>query len=105
MSRKENRKYTRKNTGRSNLPLLIALGGFVLVAAALFALWKSGQPQQATVPVEGAGQPSLKVDKEEIDFGDVKVGDQVSASFTLTNVGDKTLRFTEDPYIEVREGC
>ena len=105
MSRKKDRKYTRKSTGRSNLPLLIALGGFVLVAVAMFALWKSGQPQQATLPVEVAGQPSLKVDKEEIDFGDVKVGDQVSASFTLTNIGDKTLRFTDDPYIEVREGC
>lgn len=105
MSRKKNRKSTRKNTGRFNMPLLVALGGFVLVAAALFAVWKSGQPQPATVPVEVAGQPSLKVDKEKIDFGDVKVGDQVSASFTLTNVGDKTLRFTEDPYIEVREGC
>jgi hypothetical protein len=105
MRRKKKRKYTQKNTGRSNLPLLLALGGFVLVAAALFAIWKSGQPQLANVPVEVAGQPSLKVDKEEIDFGDVKVGDQVSASFTLTNVGDKTLRFTEDPYIEVREGC
>jgi len=105
MSRREKKKYGRKKTGKSNLPLLIVLGGLVLIAAALFAVWKSGQPRLATVPVEVAGQPSLKVDQQEIDFGDVKVGDQVSASFTLTNVGDKTLRFTGEPYIEVREGC
>jgi hypothetical protein len=105
MSRRKKRRDSRKSTGQSNRPLLIVLGGFVLVAAALFALWKSGQPQQATVPVEVTGQPSLKVDKEEIDFGEVKLGKRVDASFTLTNVGDETLRFTQEPYIEVREGC
>jgi hypothetical protein len=29
----------------------------------------------------------------------------VQVEYQLTNVGDKPLRFTQDPYIEVVEGC
>ena len=59
----------------------------------------------ATVPVEVQGQPSLKVDNDQLDFGDVKLGQTVTAAFTLTNVGDQTLRITQEPYIQVLEGC
>jgi hypothetical protein len=62
----------------------------------------------AAAPVskpEVAGAPRLKVDKESIDLGDRKVGQLVSASFEITNVGDQPLRFTEAPYIEVAAGC
>lgn len=96
---------TRKPAVQSNLALYIVLGGVVLVAAALFALWKAGQPELATVPVEVKGQPSLKVDQDQMDFGDVKLGKTVTAAFTLSNVGDKTLRITDKPYIQVLEGC
>lgn len=51
------------------------------------------------------GAPSLKADQEWIDFGDVRAGEWVSASFMLTNVGNEPLRFSEEPYIEVRQGC
>ena len=94
-----------KRRGGSNLPLFLALAGFALVAAALFSLWKSGQPSMATVPVEVQGQPSLKVDNDQLDFGDVKLGQTVTAAFTLSNVGDQTLRITQEPYIQVLEGC
>ncbi len=58
---------------------------------------------KATIEVTGA--PSLKVDQEEIDLGDMKFNQVADVSFQLTNVGDQTLRFTKDPYIEVVEGC
>jgi len=62
----------------------------------------------AAAPVskpEVTGAPKLKVDKESINLGDRKVGQLVSASFEITNVGDQPLRFTEAPYIEVAAGC
>jgi hypothetical protein len=54
---------------------------------------------------EVIGAPKLKVDKESIDLGDRKVGQPVSVSFEITNVGDQPLRFSEAPYIEVAAGC
>jgi hypothetical protein len=96
---------TRNRKSKSNLPLYAALGGVLLVAVALFILWESGQPGQAAVPIEVHGQPSLKVDQDKLDFGDVKLGKTVTAAFTLSNVGDKTLRITGAPTIEVLEGC
>lgn len=86
-------------------PLLLGLAGIVFVAGALFALWKSGQPSTPKIPVEVSGSPSLMVDRERVDLGDVPLNETVQVSFQLTNVGDQTLRFTDKPYIEVVEGC
>lgn len=110
MSRKKS-KQTYKRSRRSasvrnasNLPLLVVLGGILLAGVALFALWKAQNPAQS-VPVEVSGQPSLKVDRDFVDFGDVHLGKVVSVAFDIANVGDKTLRFNEKPYVEVVEGC
>jgi cell division septal protein FtsQ len=98
-------KKTQNRKAPSNLPLYAALAGVLLIALALFVLWKSGQPSQAIVPVEVQGQPSLKVDRDRLDFGDVKLGQTVTATFTLSNVGDETLQITGAPTIQVLEGC
>ena len=110
MSHSKSKKAHRLNKGRarsgqSNLSLYIVLAGFVLLAVGLFALWKVGQPAVASVPVEVKGQPSLNVNQDKLDFGDVKLGKTVTASFTLSNVGDQTLEITDKPYIQVLEGC
>ena len=91
--------------GQSYLPLLIALGGILLVGAALFVLWKTQQPAKEAAPVEVSGQPSLKVDRDFVDFGDVPLGEVISVSFDVANVGDQTLNFKSKPYVEVLEGC
>lgn len=101
-------KRRKKQAGPSKFlssPLVLVLAGIVLVAGALFALWKSGQPENPNVPVEVSGSPRLKVDQELVDLGDVPVNQTVSVAFQLTNVGDETLRFTEVPSIKVVEGC
>lgn len=101
-------KQRRKNSRRSNAlptPLLLTLGGFALIAVALFALWKTNQPSNPTVPIEVEGSPSLKVDRENVDLGDIPLNQTVSVSFQLANVGDETLRFSSKPYVEVVEGC
>lgn len=104
---KQKSNQRRRKARRSPLPvpLLIAVGGVILLGAALFAFWRSQQPSGGTVPVEVSGQPSLKVDQEFVDFGEVKVDEMVSVTFTLSNVGDETLRFEARPYVEVVEGC
>jgi hypothetical protein len=89
---KKNKKY--KKQKKQNFPwLLLALGG-ILVAAAAFLF--AGQ---------GGGTPSIAVDQQRIDYGDVKFGVNKTFAIQVTNTGDGTLRFKEAPYIEVVEGC
>ena len=99
---KNNRtKYGRSKPKTSRTPLILILGGAVLIIVALiFAL----QPPQPTAATTG-GTPKLKANKELVDLGDQKLGNPVQVSFQLTNTGDGTLRFTKDPYVEVKEGC
>jgi hypothetical protein len=104
MSQGKSNRYSRKRKRQNRrwLPILIALGGLLVVGAAFLALRDKPAPAAA---VEVAGAPSLKVDQEKIDLGDMKFNQLAEVSFQLTNVGDQTLRFTKDPYIEVAEGC
>jgi hypothetical protein len=97
------KRYKSNRKRKHNQALLLAVGGLLLVAAVvLFTGLGQSSPK---VPVEVKGQPSLKVDQERVDFGEVKFEQPVYVTFTLSNVGDQTLRFSEQPYIEVLEGC
>ena len=94
-----------KKANRKNLAVAmwaVLAGALLLLAGFIFYPKDSGDPS-FTPEVEGA--PSLMVDQEIIDFGNVKINESVTASFELTNVGDQTLRFTEQPYIELKAGC
>ena len=76
--------------------ILLALGG-VFVALAVFLFARQGNDR--------GGTPSIAVDQQKIDYGDVKFGVEKTFAIKITNTGDGTLRFREDPYIEVVEGC
>jgi|APSaa5957512622_1039677.scaffolds.fasta_scaffold209186_2 hypothetical protein len=107
--RKSSKKKSNARTGSRSTPIILAVVGVLVIgAAAAFAVGNrkssSNIAQDDYVP-EVAGQPSLKADRTEIDLGDVKLGKTVSASFVLTNVGDEALRFSEIPYVELKEGC
>jgi len=104
MSQNKSKKYSKKRQRQSInwLPILVALGGLVLVGLAFLAM--RGKTTSGTA-IEVTGNPSIKVDKETVDLGNVKLGKTVEVTFQLTNVGDETLRFNEQPYIEVVEGC
>ena len=93
---KKNQKY-RKQNQRKNFPWLLAVlgGGLLLLAAVLFAN-RSG---------DGGGTPSISVDQQKIDYGYVRFGETRSIAVKVTNSGDGNLRFKEQPYIEVVEGC
>jgi len=77
--------------------------GVLLVITAFVSLLRG--PGTGRAAIEVTGQPRLRVDRQLVDLGAVRLGQTVEASFTLTNVGDQPLRLTQAPYIEVVEGC
>jgi hypothetical protein len=92
MSKKHKRQQQRKSFPWP----LVALGGVLLLIAAFFISNQGGT---------GGGIPSIAVDQQKIDYGDVKFDVEKTFAVKVTNTGDGTLRFKEDPYIEVLEGC
>jgi hypothetical protein len=96
------RRMKRKQHNRW-MPVLLGLGGLALLVLAFLAFQGGNSGTKAATEVNGA--PNLKVDKEQVDLGDVRLGKTVEVTFQLTNVGDQALRFNEQPYIEVVEGC
>lgn len=87
-------------------PMLLIAGGIALIGIVVYAAWQAATGGSLPkVPVEVNGAPSIKVDKENVDLGNVKLGQTVEVVFQVANVGDQQLRLTEAPYIEVVEGC
>jgi hypothetical protein len=84
-------------------PLAAIVGGLLLVGISAFAIWRGQTAPEAAPEVTGA--PRLKVDQQQMDFGDVRLGQTVEVSLKLSNVGDQPLHFTDDPFVEVVEGC
>ncbi len=84
-------------------PILIALGALLFVGALAWSFWPRDKVSNSKTEVTGAA--ALRSDRDKVDLGDVHLGTTVSASFKLTNSGDKPLHFTKDPYIQVADGC
>jgi hypothetical protein len=92
---KKTTKY--KKQRKKPLPwLLLALGGVLVVIAGILFANRSGA---------GGGTPTIAVDPRQIDYGDVMFGVNKTFSIKVTNTGEGALRFKEDPFIEIVEGC
>ncbi len=103
MSEHKSKKLLRHQRKKQSWPvLLLFAGGFLLVIGVIFAFRKPSEPKPA---IEISGTPSLKVDQQKVDLGNVKLGQTVDVKFKLMNVGDQTLCFDKAPYIEVVVGC
>jgi hypothetical protein len=94
---KNHKKYKRQKQRKNFLWLFVALGGVLLIVAAVLFSNRSGG--------DSGGTPSIAVDQQKIDYGYIKFGENKSFAIKVTNTGDGTLRFKEDPYIEIVEGC
>ncbi len=83
------------------LPLIIVAGVVLIAVAMLSNTSSSASPAASTT----SGTPTVSVDKDRFDFGNVPLGQTVQVSFEVANTGDAPLRFKEKPYIEVAAGC
>ena len=91
-------KRNRRQKQRKSFPWsLVAIGVVLLIIAGFFFANQGGG--------DGGGSPSIAVDQQKIDYGDVKFGVNKTFAIKVTNTGDGTLRFKEEPYIEILEGC
>jgi len=93
---KKSQKY--KKQRKQNFPWLLWVLGGILLAGAAFLFARQGGG-------DGGGTPSVAVDQQKIEYGDVKFGVNKTFAIKVTNTGDGTLRFREKPYIQVLEGC
>lgn len=108
MSKKssKSRKYRRQR--RFPTFWVLVIGGLLLVAGAILLSTGGdilGGGTATLAPIQVQGQAAIRVDQQEINFGDVKLTVQKTFTITVTNVGDKPLRFAQAPYIEIVEGC
>ena len=106
MANSRERIQERRRKKQKRYTLIAAIAGGLLLVTAGITIGKSileKRPDQSLIAV--SGQPSLKVDQELIDHGDVKFNTNKSFAISLTNVGDEPLQISEVPYVEVREGC
>jgi hypothetical protein len=104
-SSKQIREQRLKKKKQKKTISIFILGGLLLITAGSaigYSAWKN-RPDPELITV--TGQPSLAVDQELIDYGDVKFDTPKTFAINLTNVGDETLRISDTPYVEVREGC
>jgi len=91
------KKSRKQKQGISLTMPLIILGGVLLIAAVFFFANQSGS--------DAGGTPSIAVDQQKIDYGDVKFDVEKTFAIKVTNTGDGTLKFKEEPFIQVLEGC
>lgn len=90
----KDKKYRKRAQRRGFSWLAAAFGGGLLILAAFLLANQDGQ-----------GKPSLVVSTQRIDHGFVKFGEMRSFEVKVTNTGDGPLRFKDQPYIEIVEGC
>jgi len=83
------------------LPGLLAVA--VAVGAGTWFFLQKSSPQ--VVAAEYTGGPRLAVDKDFIDFGNVRFEKFVTANFRLRNIGNQPLRLAMDRTVEAIEGC
>ncbi|UCE00479.1 MAG: hypothetical protein JSV42_07095 [Chloroflexota bacterium] len=98
MSIKKRKRVRQKKTISAPVFILMFGGALLIAAGILFGV-------QGSDSGISSGRPALTLGQDTIQYGDVKFNTNLSFEIKVTNSGDGTLRFKEEPYIEVREGC
>jgi cell division septal protein FtsQ len=99
------RQERRRKKRQRNILIFSIAGGLLLITAGVTIAKNAWNNKADPSLIEVSGQPSLKVDKELIDYGDVKLNTNLTFALNLTNIGDQPLKINDTPYVEVKEGC
>lgn len=84
------------------LPVGLVVLGALVLSIVFFAL-RGGNAEN---PAAGAQDgPSVAVDQEVFDYGDVKVNTPIETIFRVRNAGSETLKIAGNPEVELVEGC
>jgi hypothetical protein len=89
-----------KQAQRQNKPLLLG-AGLLIIAFVAALLLSSAEPY---VP-EVTGAPHIAVAQTHYDYGDVRNNTWVETVVRVRNTGDQPLVFTDQPHVQVVEGC
>ncbi len=104
--RKPKSKRSSKGPQRTRWSRLLIPGAVAVALAVGIATWLFLPPKSHVSDAASYhGGPRLALDKELIDFGTVRFGRMVDASFHLRNVGDQPLRLAMKSPVEAIEGC
>ncbi len=101
-------KKTRKSGPASPRQLALYLTASAIIVAvglAMLALFGDAGGTSPKVAIEVRDAPRLKVDREIVDIGQVRLGNDAFVAFTVSNAGDRPLQFTSPPYVQLLEGC
>ncbi len=98
-----NRTRRRRQEQKSCPWPILMFGGILLVAVAFVLALKPGAGSAGGA--DPKGPPKIAVDQAKIDYGYVKFGNDETFKIKVTNTGGGVLRFKDQPYIEVVEGC
>lgn len=86
----------------------LVIGSVLIVLGGLALLLRGSGEEEGIDPnftPDVSGAPALEVEQENLDFGDVRLGETVEAVFRIKNMGDQPLRIGESPQVEVLDGC
>jgi hypothetical protein len=108
-------KGKRAQSRRSPWPVLLVVGGVLLVAGVIAASLLGGSSPSDDAAGSGAPalsitaidkSPEAQVDGLKVDFGAMQLGGELATlQLTLKNTGDGALKFSEAPYIQLADGC
>ena len=105
---KKRRQRRRRQSQQRVVWALLAVAALILVGALLLLRPQGNDtysvPANYEAEVEGAPRLAMLTD-EVVDYGEVKLDTTVETVFRVKNVGDQVLRFQEQPYVELVEGC
>ncbi len=92
------KKLKKKKRQQKRLPWTLVALTALFILGSVFVFANNGS-------ADSGGTPAITVEEPNIDMGYIKLGEYRSINIKVTNTGDGTLRFKEQPYIEVLEGC
>ena len=93
-------------------PTLLALVGIAVAGGLVWLVQRNNTAPAQTLPgaagstsVTTANGPSIAVDQELFDYGNVKLNSTIETVIQVKNTGDQALALDQNPVVELVDGC